>query len=139
MAGRKRRRQDSDPPQLGHQFRDIQVSGDARVHLGDTYDISQSLIDTKQDCHERLMSYQIEKTPSIHTRNASNTYVPLILVMTRSALRKLKAGYWKTRATGSLKTPTSNNGALTSRAACYGSRAIPAKGRPCSSVALSTS
>lgn len=36
-----------------------------------------------------------------------------------------------------LENSDSNNGVVTTRAVCYGSRAIPARARPCCSAALS--
>ena len=38
-------RQDPGQPQHGHQYQHVQVSGDARVLLGNTYNISKLLVE----------------------------------------------------------------------------------------------
>jgi hypothetical protein len=45
----------------GHQYQHVQVTDGARAHLGDTYNISQFLIDAEEEHHERLTCYRSRK------------------------------------------------------------------------------
>jgi hypothetical protein len=47
-------RHDPGPPQHGHQYQQVQVSDSARVHLGDTYNISKLLVEKELKYYEKL-------------------------------------------------------------------------------------
>jgi hypothetical protein len=79
-------RHDPGPPQHGHQYQQVQVSDSARVHLGDTYNISKLLVEKKLKYYEELTCRMSRKSVQPYTgrnecavqlvRPPTRTYMP---------------------------------------------------------------
>jgi hypothetical protein len=67
--------------------------------------------------------------------DVSKIYALPIPAMIRSVLKTPRAAYYRTHITRSSNTPTFINGVIIMRVDCCGSRAIPARARPCCSAA----